>query len=97
MKEGEDQEERTQKPPTRRSPSSDPGDGDDGGDDDSGDDADEDKENDDEDFDVTKLEGEVEDRVQWEVHNRLLGVKRIVVVNTQRAFSSAAKEIQYNM
>ena len=87
MKEGEDQENKPQTPPTRRSPSSDPGDGDDGDDDDDGDEGAEDHDDDEDDFDVTKVEAEVEDRVQWEVHNRLMGVKRTAVVNTQRAFS----------
>ena len=91
-KEGEDQEDKARKPPTRRSPSPDPRDGDDGGDDDSGDDDEEEEENN-ETFDVR----EEEERVQWEVHHRLKGVKRMAVVNTQRAFFAAAKDIQYNI
>ena len=84
MNDDEDQGNKSKKPPpTRRSPSPDPGDGDDGGDDDGDDDDNKEEEEDDETFDVTQIEKELEDRVQWEVHNRLKGVKRTAVVNTQ--------------
>ena len=95
MKEDEDQGNKAKKPPlTCRSPSPDPGDGDDGGDDDGEDD---DEEEDDKTFDVTQIEREEEERVQWEVYNHLRGVKHTAVVNTQRAFSAAAKDIQYSI